>query len=274
MIGGINGLITALGLVWFATLVATASFDHTYVAYAQVLATSVRPPHVDYTALKANRELLDLAVNTFDAPEARGEREWSREQRMAFWINAYNAFTLCLITDHYPIQSGWLTLHPRNSIRQIDGAWTNRRWRAAGKTVSLDDIEHVILRPTFRDARIHFALNCASVSCPPLAAEPYRPETLGEQLDAAARRYLGSREGLQVDSTTLRVSSIFKWYGGDFAEAFAPRVPGRGDLQERAILGVVVAYGPPDAAARARAGTPRIEFLRYDWSLNDVRSSQ
>jgi Protein of unknown function, DUF547 len=262
------------------TLLASApafgarEFDHRYGAYAQLLSRHVRPPSVDYTSLKQDRGLLDRVVDTFDSPDAKAEHGWTREQRMAFWINAYNVFTLRLIIDHYPIRSGWLTLQPRNSIRQIDGAWTDRRWHAAGRTVSLDDIEHQILRPTFRDARIHFAVNCASVSCPSLAVEPYRSDALGEQLDAAARRYLESREGLQVDGNTLRVSRIFQWYGGDFAADYAPLVLDPRDINERAILGAIVRYGPPDAAARARTGTSRIQFLRYDWSLNDVRSSK
>jgi len=182
-----------------------SSFDHRYPAHADVLARYVRVPGVDYAALKADRGRLDRAIAEFNAPSASGEAGWSREQRMAFWINAYNAFTLRAIVDHYPIRNGWLTLQPRDSIRQIDGVWTKLTWQAAGRTVTLDDIEHRILRPTFKDARMHFAVNCASVRCPPLAATPYRPETLGSQLDEAARIYLASPEGLRVDGETLRV---------------------------------------------------------------------
>jgi hypothetical protein len=257
-----------------AASVSGASFDHGYADYAAVLSKHVRPLHVDYAALKADRQALDRVVDGFSTPDTHTERTWTRDQRMAFWINAYHVFTLRLIVDHYPIRSGWLTRQPRNSIRQIAGAWTARRWRAAGRTVSLDDIEHAILRPEFRDARIHFAVNCASVSCPPLSAEPYQPETLDRQLDAAARRYLGSREGLQVDHATLRVSSIFKWYGSDFVDTYSARVPGTRNVQERAILGVIVAHGPADAVALARTGAPRIDFLGYDWSLNDAPSSR
>jgi hypothetical protein len=272
MSGRITRIVAAIAMS--AASVTGASFDHGYAAYAAVLSTHVGPLHVDYAALKAVRQTLDWVGDGFNTPDTHTERTWTRDQRMAFWINAYNVFTLRLIVDHYPIRSGWLTRQPRNSIRQIDGAWTERRWRAAGRTVSLDDIEHAILRPEFRDARIHFAVNCASVSCPPLSAEPYQSGTLDRQLDAAARRYLGSREGLQIDPATLRVSSIFKWYGSDFVDAYAALVPGTRHVQERAILGVIVAHGPADAAALARTGTPRIDFLRYDWSLNEAPSSR
>lgn len=249
---------------------AADTFDHRYTTYGAVLARHVRPPLVDYAALKAGRAALDRAVAEFAAPAAADEAAWSREQRMAFWINAYNAFTLRAIIDHYPIRSGWFTLQPRNSIRQIDGVWTKLTWPAAGRQVTLDDIEHRILRPTFQDARIHFAVNCASISCPPLAAVPYLGGTLGAQLDEAARTYLASPEGLRVDGGTFRVSSIFKWYGDDFVAGYAPLVPGSRPAGERAVLGAIAKYGPPAAAARARAGTPALQFLEYNWSLNET----
>src|SRR4029077_10440198 len=137
-----------------AAVVVGASFDHAYDRYAKVIRDHVRMPSVDYSALKKGRAVLDAAVDGFAQATAAEERAWTREQRLAFWINAYNAFTLRAIVDHYPIQSSWLSLLPRlwfqvpaNSIRQIDGVWTRAAWRAAGRTLSLDDIEHKILRP-------------------------------------------------------------------------------------------------------------------------------
>jgi hypothetical protein len=178
-----------------AVVVVGAGFDHAYDRYAKVIRDHVRMPSVDYSALKKERAALDAAVDAFAQPTNADEHAWTREQRLAFWINAYNAFTLRAIVDHYPIRRPWLTLQPRNSIRQIDGVWTTMRWRAAGREVTLDDIEHQILRRELKEPRIHFAINCASVSCPPLPPEPYRAETLDAQLDEAARRYLASPEG-------------------------------------------------------------------------------
>lgn len=255
---------------WVTAAGRTEGFDHDYATYAAVLRAHVVPPRVDYRGLKASRSGLDRAVAEFDSPAAGREPGWSRDQRLAFWINAYNAFTLRAIIDHYPIQSGPLTLQPRNSIRQIDGVWTKLKWRAAGRTVTLDDIEHQILRPEFKEARIHFAVNCASISCPPLVAEPYRPGTLEVQLDAAARTYLASSQGLQVDGDTFRVSSIFKWYGGDFVDGYAALLAGERNQTERAILGAIMKFGPAAASARARSGTPALRYLAYDWSLNDA----
>lgn len=263
-------IITAAGaLLLLVELGANESFDHQYTRYGDLLKRHVVASGVDYQALKGDRGRLDRVVGEFDA--TGDTRVWSRAQQMAFWINAYNLFTLRAIVDHYPIKAGWLSRQPRNSIRQIDGVWTDLQWQAAGRSVTLDDIEHRILRPVYQDARIHFAINCASVSCPPLATEPYRPETLDAQLDAAARRYLASREGVQVDGETIRVSSLFDWYGDDFIAGYARLVDGPRAAKERAILGLLIKYGPPNAAARARSGQPRLRFLAYDWSLNDVR---
>ena len=265
------GLVIGIALIAQATCGASANaFDHEYRAYADVLKRHVRFPHVDYAALKQDRTRLDRVVDEFDAPPARSESGWTREQRMAFWINAYNAFTLQAIVDHYPIQAGWLTRQPRNSIRQIDGVWTTLKWRAAGRFVTLDDIEHRILRPEFLDARIHFAVNCASVSCPPLAAEPYRARTLEAQLNAAARTYLASAEGLQMRGRTIRVSSIFKWYGEDFIREYAGLARIEATPKERAILGAVLKYGPAAAADLAGRGTAEIGYLDYNWALNDT----
>ena len=226
---------------------------------------------MDYSALKTDRADLDAAVDAFAQPTRVEEQSWSRAQRLAFWINAYNAFTLRAIIDHYPIRGSWLTLGPRNSIRQIDGVWTTLRWRAAGREVTLDDIEHQILRRELKEPRIHFAINCASVSCPPLPPEPYRAETLDAQLDEAARRYLESPEGLRIDGDTLRVSSILRWYGEDFVETFASLAPEGRDQKERAVRGVIIRFGPAEGAALARKTSARIRFLSYNWSLNDVR---
>lgn len=248
----------------------TSGFDHEYATLADVLQRHVKPPRVDYAALQSDRSGLDRAVAAFASPAAQGESGWAREQRIAFWINAYNAFTLRVIVDHYPIRSGWLTLQPRDSIRQIDGVWTKIAWQAAGRTLTLDDIEHRILRPELDEPRVHFAINCASVSCPPLAAQPYRPRTLDDQLDAAARTYMASPEGLRVDGGTLRVSSIFKWFGDDFVEQYAPRVPGARTARERAVLGVIATYASRATAEQAKTGEPAIRFLEYNWSLNDV----
>jgi Protein of unknown function, DUF547 len=244
------------------------SFDHSYRSYGELLTAIVRGARVDYRELVSRKPALEATVREFGASGAIDG--WTKDEQKAFWINAYNVFTLKAIADRYPIRGGIFSLQPRNSIRQIDGVWTDLRFKAASREVSLDDIEHRILRPEFKDARVHFAINCASVSCPPLREEPYVPSQLDIQLDDAARRYLASDQGVRVNGRTLRVSSIFDWYGDDFVPAFAGPDTGGRSAKERAILGAVVRFGPPAAPEVARAPGARVRFLRYDWSLNDT----
>jgi hypothetical protein len=244
------------------SLAASPDGDRAYDGYARLLAQVVKGTRVDYRALVAARADLDAVAAAFDAPETRAIAQWSRPEQMAFWINAYNVFTLRAIADHYPIRSALLTTSPRNSIRQIDGVWTSLTWRAAGRSLTLDHIEHEILRPVFKDPRVHFAINCASVGCPPLNREPYLAGKLDAQLDEAARRYLASPSGLQVAGDRLKVSSILKWYGEDF-----------GTPRDRAVLAVIERFGPPPAAALAASGRAKLEFLDYDWTLNDTASA-
>ena len=117
-------------------LAGGASFDHGYDRYAKVIRDHVRMPSVDYSALKKGRAALDAAVHAFAQATEAEERAWPHEQRLAFWINAYNAFTLRAVVDHYPIHGPAVSLSPPNSIRQIDGVWTTLKWRAAGREVT------------------------------------------------------------------------------------------------------------------------------------------
>lgn len=249
---------------------AQNGFDHEYRGYASVLRSFLRGDRVDYAAMKADRASLDAVARSLGSVAEQDLRSWTRPQQLAFWINAYNVFTLRAIVDHYPIRGTWFSLSPRNSIRQIDGVWNELQWRVAGRDVTLDDIEHRILRPTYSEPLVHVAINCGSVSCPPLSVDPYRAATLEDQLETAAKRYLASPQGLSIQGDVLAVSSIFKWYGEDFVERYAARGPGSGTTTDRAVRGFVAMFGPPEARTRALSGRTRLRFLPYDWSLNDV----
>jgi hypothetical protein len=253
---------------------AAKGFDHEYAAYGRLLQEHVAGNDVDYARLKANRVRLDAIVADFGAVSREQVQGWSRAERLAYWINAYNVFTLQAIVNHYPIRGNWLSIHPRNSIRQIDGVWTMLTWQSARGPLTLDAIEHGIIRPEFEDPRIHFAVNCASIGCPPLRLEPYVGSKLDRQLDEATRAFLAGPHGTELSrgmlGVRLRVTSLFDWYGEDFVPDWAARGPeGRGE-KERAALGFVAEYGPPEVAALARSGGVRLGFLPYDWSLNDV----
>jgi hypothetical protein len=209
---------------------------------------------VAYAALaRDGRPALAAYLDALSATCAADYERWSREERLAFWINVYNAFTVELILDHYPVASirkiGWLP-----------GAAFRRRFipmpGLKGGDVSLDDVEHGTLRRDFREPRIHFALVCAARSCPALRNEAYRAADLDRQLDDQGRAFLADarRNRFDAATNTLRLSRIFDWFRADF----------------EAAAGSVRAYAArylddPDATGP----DVEIEFLDYDWSLND-----
>ena len=270
-------LITAIYLAGtFSTNpnpLAADTFDQSYRNYHQLLRNHVDDSSVDYSALKANHTVLDSIASQFGRVTKSELDNWSIEEQIAYWINAYNVFTLQAIVDHYPIQWRWinfLTLTPRNSIKQIPGVWTDLQWNIAETTMTLDEIEHKTLRPLYQEPRIHMAVNCASISCPPLRSEPYVGAQLNRQLTIAARDYLASQLGMRVDGSTLHVSSIFDWYGEDFISDYAHLVAGGRSNKEQAILGFIATYGPSEASTIAQSGQARVRYMRYDWTLNDT----
>lgn len=277
--GLVGVMLVLLGVAVMSNPLAERSpsdrFDHSYRSFGQVLRRHVVGTRVDYAGLLRQRGALDAVVEELGQVERSEFDTWTDHEQIAYWINAYNAFTLQAIVDNYPIDGGWfsfLRMAPRNSIKQIRGVWTKLRWQAAGTAMSLDEIEHETLRVLYDEPRIHFAINCAAVSCPPLRTEPYVGRRLDRQLTLAGRNFLASDTGLQVEGSTLRLSSIFEWYGEDFVDWYGHLVDGSGNAKARAILGVVATYGPAEASRLAQSGDARVRFLGYNWGLNDMKS--
>ena len=236
------------------------AFDHSQ--YDELLKKHVKGDRVDYAALKKDRAPLDAYVDRV-AKLGRPELEkLSRDEQMAFWINAYNAITLRSIVDAYPIEGSFFSLHPRNSIRQIDDVWT-RKHTVASRQLSLDEIEHEILRKQWKDPRVHAAVNCASRSCAALRNEAYAGAKLDAQLDDATRCALAdpSRNRIDPQRGKVELSKAFEWFGEDFGVK----------QDERAILDFVARYGRPEWKEFLEGFDPDdVDFLDYDWSLNDV----
>jgi hypothetical protein len=235
------------------------TIDHDHSAWTAILQRWVTDGFVAYAALqREGRAPLQAYLDALSATCAEDYETWSREQRLAFWINAYNAFTVQLILDHYPVASirkiGWL---PGAAFRKKFIPMPELK----GGAVSLNDVEHDTLRKDFREPRIHFALVCAARGCPPLRSEAYRASDLDRQLDEQARTFLRDTRKNRFDAAanTLYLSPIFDWFRADFE---------------------AVAGSPPAYAARylddPRAGgrDVRIEFTEYDWSLNDSAAPQ
>ena len=269
-------LVSTLAAAACAAVVSSCeAFDRSHAALDTILRDHVARGRVDYRRLVAHPELLRSYTQSL-ADVSSGElAAWPREDQLAFWINAYNAFVLRTIVEHYPLRRGSVVgiAFPANSIWQISNVWTGTRWRAAGRAVSLDRIEKEIIRPQFREPRVHFVLVCASTSCPDLRSEAYRGDRLEAQLEDQTRRFLADPvKGARADavSATIRLSKIFRWYAQDFTASSAvrgQRAPGASSSDVLAFIG----QHSTDETLKALVRRPRVTvaYLDYDWTLND-----
>ncbi|MBK6994734.1 MAG: DUF547 domain-containing protein [Lewinellaceae bacterium] len=180
---------------------------------------------------------MRLIAKCFENPV---EESWTKEEKMAYWINAYNAFTLKLIVDNYPTKS----------ILNFDGGktWDVRRIKIGDKKYSLNNIENDILRPQFKDPRIHFAINCAAKSCPPLWNHAYTAENLDVALENRTRDFVNNSNYNTLSASRAQVSKIFDWYGADF-----------GDLKK---------FLNQYSETKLNTSTA-VVFKEYNWDLNE-----
>jgi len=257
--------LMVLGCLLWGTAAGALAFDQEHAAWTRLLEKNVRwdtgggATAVDYRALQAQRPALDAYLVELAAVPADEFARWPWPQRQAFLINAYNAGTVSLV----------LTGHPDiESIRDLGGLLRNP-WRKAfvpllGKTRSLDEIEHKLLRgdPDYRDPRIHFAVNCASIGCPALRPEAFTAQGLELQLADQTRRFLSdrSRNRYLAERRRFEVSPIFDWYDEDFAA---------GGGAKRFLLAQHAALGIDTAGLRGvKVESLSVAFTPYDWSLN------
>ena len=250
--------------------------DFSYEPFASTLLEHVDIyDMVDYAGLEENRGDLDAFVALIATLDPAVYEDWDTDEKIAFWLNAYNVLTLRAIVDHYPIEPSAIRsmVYPDNSIRQIPGVWKKLRFRVMGEERTLDQIEHEILRVEFDEPRIHMALVCAAKSCPPLRWEPYTGAKLDGQLEDQIVRFLGHDEKFRLDRERGRVelSPIFKWFGDDFVSAYEPdrgfegREPGR-----RAVLHFIALHLEGPDKDFLEQGDYEIDYLDYDWSLNEA----
>jgi hypothetical protein len=263
-------LLPLIGILAAATGASEAGprpFD--YSPWQSVLQKFVTDAgRVDYAALKADPAELNRFTDEIAArsPTSNPQDFATREDQMAYWINAYNALVVKGVIENWPVESVLKIGTLPHSF------FWHKTFTVGGKASTLDHIEKDELRKKFGDSRIHFALVCASNSCPQLQREAFTPEKLDQQLDSAARAFINSPRGMQIDVATNRVtlSKIFDWYSADFeAYAHAKNLSGSGP----AALNFIGQYAN-DTNRRALDSlhNPRIEFLSYDWGINDVHS--
>jgi Protein of unknown function, DUF547 len=204
---------------------------------------------VDYEGFRRDSGLLKQYLTTLSGAHPN-DRYWTREEQMAYWINAYNAFTVQLVTQHYPVPS---IKDIKRGVPFINTVWDIQFIKIEGYQYDLNNIEHNILRPVFKDARVHAAVNCASYSCPALRAEAYVPERLDAQLTDAMQRFVRDPLKNRIEPEKADVSSIFKWFSGDF------------DRDAGSVRAFINRYTPAPIAP----GTD-IDYIEYDWRLNDL----
>ena len=206
---------------------------------------------VRYRAFKADQPALKRYLETLARERPSG---MDRANSAAYWVNLYNALTIDVILDYYPV----------SSIRDINlggggffgrGPWSRPLIEVEGKALSLDNVEHDILRPTLGDARIHYVVNCASISCPSIPTVALTGGNLGRTLNSGAQQYVNSDRGVKVEHNRITASKIYDWYAGDFG--------GRRALKEHWLR-----FADDEKAAAIRS-TNTIRF-DYDWGLNDA----
>ncbi len=229
-----------------------ASFSHEL--FDQVLQEHVdKRGRVNYTKLKAHPEKFEayLDLLAFANPE-----ELSYNERLTFWINAYNALVIKGVVNHYPITSV-------RKVKLFNGFFSRLKFQTAGKIYTLDQIEHGIIRTEFADPRVHFVLVCASSSCPPLWNRAYAAETLEERLETATLNFIRNPEQVRIDRSKRRVyvSKIFKWYEDDFEVGYDD------------VADFLADYLPPEDAEYLESTDVKLRYLDYDWTLNDFSNN-
>jgi hypothetical protein len=250
----LNSIRVATFLLAGPGIAAAESFDQTHAAYARVLDQFVSDSRVDYAGLKADPADLDQYLQSIAAIPSSEFETWTEEEQLALFLNLYNAQTMKLIIEEYPLKS----------IRDIGvlplAAWRIHNVRFGGNIMTLSYLENKVIRVDYDEPRIHFALVCAANGCPPLRPEPYVAARLDAQLQEQTLMFMAESEKNRFDAETrtLWLSPIFKWYKEDFTNP-------AGSLEK------YVEPFLPDASAEAlqAAGKVRVKYSDYDWSLND-----
>jgi hypothetical protein len=234
-----------------------AEFDHSHALFGKVLSQSARGGLVNYSALKAAPSELNSYLDQLGGVSKADFQKWNLSQQIAFLINLYNASTLKLVVDNYPL----------TSIKKIGGAKGPGEQPSAklfGGKVTLNKIEHEMLRRNYPEPRIHFALSCAALGCPVLREEPYTADKLDAQLADQARTFLSnpSKNRVDLQQQTLFLSPIFKWYAADFQK------------NSNSVQKYISQFFPRPVQEELKKGDFKIEYTDYNWALNDSSPSK
>ena len=206
---------------------------------------------VNYTQLKANPEKLEAYLDLLAVAKPT---EWSYNEQLAFWINTYNAIVIKGVINHYPTTSV-------RRVKLFRGFFYRLKFQVAGKTYTPNQIEHGILREEFPDPRVHFAIVCASFSCPPIGGRAFSADTIEERLETLTFNFIQNPEHVRIDRAkrSVYLSKIFKWYEDDFMEGYD------------GVVDFLADYLPAEDAEYLSSMDIKFRYLDYDWTLNDQK---
>jgi hypothetical protein len=233
---------------------------------------------VNYKALRRRRLDLKRLLEEFDALERSEYNLWSSQDKIAFWINAYNIQMLNIIVENYPIDASRILsiFWGPYSIRHIKGIWTDYKFIVMDEEFTLSEIEQRFFRRQFNDPRVFLALTRASLSSPPLRNRPYYGHKLDDQLDDQAERFLSSRRGFRIDRDADKVylSALFEpkpsWYGREFVPQYSTDKKFKDQKPTvRSVLNFITKYIPEPDVSFLEVQNYTVEFMKYDWTLND-----
>ncbi len=230
-------------LIFSLTFLFILSFAHAqnmHLSFNKLLNNYVSPEgKVNYAGLKKNKHTLDAYIDML--AKTKVMENWGKSEKLSFWINTYNALTIRTIVEHFPVKS----------IKDIDGGdpWKVKRFTNGGKALSLNDIENNILRP-MGDSRIHFAINCAAASCPPIANKAFDAENVDALLEKRTTHFINDAYFNMISHDRAKISKIFDWYKSDFPNLDA----------------FLTKYNTQHTIVDSKTA---ISYFDYDWKLND-----
>jgi hypothetical protein len=251
---------------------ASALADTLHRPLDQILDTNVRDGFVYYRALKSERGRLDRYAGSLNVSGSVYEA-WPREEKMAFWVNAYNAFVLQTVVDRYPIR-GTNPTYPPESIRQVTGAFETFRHRAAGRNVTLDEIEKTIL-PEFKEPRLQLALGRGAIGSGRLRSEAYTGGRIMQQLAEIQKEFVSEQTMLKVDRTSgvVSLTPIISWHEAEFVAAYDKGAEGpfaqRSPI-ERAAVAFIAPNLLPLEKELLQKNQFKVTYHPFNWLLNDL----
>jgi hypothetical protein len=240
----------------------TAAFDAIHAPWTEILAKRVRGGDFDYAGLKKDRAALDAYVAALEAVKPEQFQALTKRGQFAFWANAYNAYTVKRVLDGYPVQSIRDLGDDKTSVWDREFVPLGRLFpKLAKEKLTLNEVENKILRPEFKDARVHAAINCASKGCPPLRAEAFTAAKLDLQLDEQVKAWLADATRNRFDraQSAMEISQVFEWFAEDFQK------------ESGSVRAWIARFRPADKDWLDAPAKVAVKYVEYDWSLNEAK---